>query len=228
MASPSTTKLPSLFARLSADFSRREEIRYKSVLLFGAPGAGKGTQGRVLKSLPGFYHFSCGDVFRRIDRNSELGRIFFEYSSRGELVPDEVTIRMWAENLHAHAILGNFKPNQDLLILDGIPRTVAQARMLDEYIDVQKILYMVCPDKKAMAERIRLRAIKENRFDDADEKVITHRFSVYEQETQPVLQHYPPAIIHEINSMNSPAHVARDVLQVLAPLQDQHYTGLLN
>ncbi len=62
--------------------------RYKTILLFGAPGAGKGTQGKILGKVPGFYHLACGDVFRSLDMGSDLGRSFMEYSSRGELVPD--------------------------------------------------------------------------------------------------------------------------------------------
>src|SRR5277367_6683573 len=95
--------------------------RYKTVLLFGAPGTGKGTQGKILGTIPGFFHCSCGDVFRSIDIHSELGRIFYEYSSRGELVPDDVTIKMWAANINARAVIGVYKPAVDLLILDGIP-----------------------------------------------------------------------------------------------------------
>ena len=75
--------------------------RYKTILLLGAPGAGKGTQGKVLGTIPGFYHCACGDVFRNIDITSQLGRVFYEYSSRGELVPDEITVKMWAENIKA-------------------------------------------------------------------------------------------------------------------------------
>ena len=66
--------------------------RFKTVLLFGAPGAGKGTQGKILGAIPGFYHLSCGDVFRTIDINSDIGKVFFEYSAHGELVPDDVAI----------------------------------------------------------------------------------------------------------------------------------------
>ena len=75
--------------------------RYKTVLLFGAPGAGKGTQGKILGKVPGFYHLACGDVFRSLDMGSELGSKFMEYSSRGELVPDALTI----EELRARAPL---------------------------------------------------------------------------------------------------------------------------
>ena len=62
--------------------------RYQTILLFGAPGSGKGTQGKILGQIPGFYHLSCGEVFRTLDTSSELGRTFMEYSSRGELVPE--------------------------------------------------------------------------------------------------------------------------------------------
>lgn len=93
--------------------------RYKTILLFGAPGSGKGTQGKILGQIPGFYHLSCGEVFRSLDIHSELGKVFYEYSSRGELVPDDVTVRMWAANINAQTILGRYKPHEDVLVLDG-------------------------------------------------------------------------------------------------------------
>src|SRR5258706_537076 len=115
--------------------------RYRAVLLMGAPGSGKGTQGNIIKNIPGFYHFAIGDAFRRIDTQSDLGKIFYDVSSRGELVPDDVTIKLWASNLNAHAILGDYKPHRELLVLDGIPRTVAQAKMLEEYVNVLRIIH---------------------------------------------------------------------------------------
>ena len=69
--------------------------RYQSVLLLGAPSVGKGTQGAVLGRIPGFHHISSGDVFRTIDINSKTGKKFYEYSSKGELVPDDLTIEIW-------------------------------------------------------------------------------------------------------------------------------------
>jgi adenylate kinase len=197
--------------------------RYKTILLFGAPGSGKGTQGKVLGTVPGFYHFSCGDVFRSIDINSDLGKIFYEHSSRGELVPDEITVKMWAQTVNAHKILGTYKPSKDLLVLDGIPRTIQQARIMEEHIEVLKIIHLICPDQNAMFERLRRRALKENRFDDADEKVIRRRWKVYEEETHPVLNQYSPEKIVDVNSMGSPARVLRDILDVLVPIQDRHF-----
>ena len=74
-------------------------MKYRSILLFGAPGAGKGTQGKVLGVIPNFYHCACGDVFRNLRPDSPLGKVFIKYSSRGLLVPDETTIELWKQNI---------------------------------------------------------------------------------------------------------------------------------
>lgn len=203
--------------------SESSEPRYKTVLLFGAPGAGKGTQGKILGQIPGFYHCSCGDVFRNIDITSELGRTFLEHSSRGELVPDEVTVKMWARAIKARSFLGDFKPRLDLLVLDGIPRTLEQANLMDELIDVIQIIHLTCDDEEAMFKRLRRRALKENRHDDADEKVIRNRWNIYEQETAPVLGHYPKEMITNVNSMASPAQVLHDILDFVVPAQNAHF-----
>ncbi|MCC5827827.1 MAG: nucleoside monophosphate kinase [Phycisphaeraceae bacterium] len=199
--------------------------RYKSVLLFGAPGAGKGTQGRILGEIPGFYHFACGDVFRRINPRSELGRIFFEYSSRGELVPDAMTIQMWAESLHAYEVLGDYKPQTDLLILDGIPRTADQATLIEKHIEPLLVIHLKCSDREAMIERLRRRALKENRIDDADDNVIQRRWDVYERETAPVLAHYDSSLIVDVSSEGSPAQVLSQILRFVVPIQNEHFQG---
>ncbi|RMH13193.1 MAG: nucleoside monophosphate kinase [Planctomycetota bacterium] len=197
--------------------------RFQTVLLFGAPGAGKGTQGKILGQIPGFFHLSCGDVFRSLDINSELGKIFREYSSRGELVPDDVTVKMWAQNIHAQTVLSIYKPHDDLLILDGIPRSVNQAKLMEEHINVLKIIHLVCTDKDKMIERLQRRALKENRHDDAKEEVIQRRWEIYEQETRPVLDYYPASIISEVNAIGSPAAVLQHVLEVVVPAQEAHF-----
>jgi adenylate kinase len=198
---------------------------YKTALLFGMPGAGKGTQGKILGTVPGFFHCACGDVFRQIDIHSDLGRIFYDHSSRGELVPDDVTVKMWAKNIEARAILSDYKPHNDLLILDGIPRTLHQAKIMQEHIDVLAVVHLVCLDQDSMIQRLRRRALKENRFDDADEKVIRRRWEVYEKETRPVLSHYDPSIVHEVDSIGSPAMVLRQILDIVAPIQNQHFAA---
>lgn len=197
--------------------------KYKTVLLFGAPGAGKGTQGKILGTIPGYYHCACGDVFRSIDIHSELGKIFHDYSSRGELVPDEVTVRMWQEAIHASTVTKAFKPDRDLLILDGIPRTVEQAKIIGDYIETLRLVHLVCKNEEAMFERLRRRALKENRHDDADEKVIRHRWKVYEEETAPVLEYFSREMVSEVDAVQSPAGVLCDVLKIVMPIQEAHF-----
>ncbi len=197
--------------------------KYRTILLFGAPGAGKGTQGAILGRIPGFWHCSCGDVFRSIDIHSELGKIFYDYSSRGDLVPDEVTVQMWANAVHARTILGDYKPHDDLLILDGIPRTAEQAKLVAQHIDVLHVVHLHCDDKDAMIKRLRRRALKENRFDDADVKVIRRRWEVYEAETAPVLEQYPASRVSKVNSIGSPGQVLRDILDLVVPIQNRHF-----
>ncbi len=197
--------------------------RYKSILLFGAPGAGKGTQGKILGKIPGFFHLACGDVFRSLDMTSDLGKQFLNFSSRGELVPDELTIQMWRQNMHAQTVLSLYKPKQDLLVLDGIPRNVGQARELENSLDVFKVIHLRCNDENAMMQRMRKRALKENRMDDADDKVIRHRFEVYHKETLPVLEFYPKSIVSDIDAMGSPAQVFQRVLEVVVPVQEAHF-----
>lgn len=195
--------------------------RYKAALLFGAPGVGKGTQGRILGQVPGFFHLSCGDVFRAIDIGSEEGQEIYRYLSKGELVPDDLTYRIWRKALEAHIALSSFKPREDLLILDGIPRNLAQAERIEEIIDVRKVVHLVCSDVEKMVERMRRRAIRENRVDDANEQVIRHRFRVYETETTAVLDYYPAEIIARVDALGSPAGVLRRLLDVLVPVQDE-------
>lgn len=201
--------------------------RYKTVLLFGPPGAGKGTQGKILGKIPGFFHLACGDVFRSLDINSPLGRQFYEYSSRGELVPDDLTIEMWRENMHAQTVLSLYKPAVDLLILDGIPRNVGQAKVMSRYLDVLGVIHLTCRDIDEMVHRMKRRALKENRLDDVDEKVIRKRFDVYERETAPVLAQYDSSIIHEVDASGSPARVLMHVLEVVVPIQDRHFKQAL-
>lgn len=203
--------------------SSMARTRYNTVLLFGAPGAGKGTQGRILGQIPGFFHLSCGDVFRSLDMNSPEGQEIYSYSSRGKLVPDEITIRVWKRHLDALTILSKYKPHEDLLILDGLPRNRRQAELVDEHLDVLSLVHLVCPDMEAMVHRIRRRAIRDNRVDDASEEVIRRRFTVYEDETRPVLEFYPRKIVHEVDAIGSPAEVLLKVLSYLVPAQNAHF-----
>jgi adenylate kinase len=189
-------------------------MKYRSILLFGAPGAGKGTQGKVLGVIPNFFHCACGDVFRNLRADSPLGKVFIEYSGRGQLVPDVQTIRLWRQFIDNSTKIGRFHPKQDTLVLDGIPRNVAQAKILKDALDVVGVFYLKSADEKSLIQRIQRRAIKENRLDDANLSIIRERLKTYEQETMPVLKFYGRKLVHQINADQSPAKVLADILSL--------------
>jgi len=191
-------------------------LKYRSILLFGAPGVGKGTQGKILGSIPNFYHCACGDVFRNLRADSPLGRLFIDYSGRGQLVPDEPTIELWRHFIENNTKIGRFHPDKDTLVLDGIPRNVAQAKILKNTLNVAAVFYMRSSDEEKLVARIQRRAVKENRLDDANLKVIRDRLHVYENETKPVLKFYGRKLVHNINADQSPAKVLVDILRHVA------------
>jgi adenylate kinase len=190
-------------------------MKFRTILLFGAPGSGKGTQGKILGSIPNFYHFSCGELFRNLTPDTELGKIFLEYSGRGHLVPDEPTIRLWQHNIQVAERDGRFNRKTDTLVLDGIPRNLQQAKMLKGLVNVRAVLYLWGTDMKKLVARLQRRALRENRLDDANLKVIRQRLQTYERETHPVLEFYGPALVERIDSTQSPINVLREILRAL-------------
>ena len=197
-------------------------MRYNAILLFGAPGSGKGTQGKILGTIPGFYHNATGDIFRSLDLQSEMGRVFWEYAGRGQLVPDELTIKLWKQYIMGVEMINQFHPETEILVLDGIPRSLKQAELLAETIDVKKVIYLRCADLSKMVERLRRRALKENRFDDANDEVIHRRLMAYETQTRPVLNFYPPEKIHQVDATMSQIRVLNEILGELVPLKEDH------
>ena len=195
-------------------------MRYRSILLFGAPGSGKGTQGKIIGNIPGFHHSATGDIFRSLDLQSEMGRKFWEYAGRGELVPDEFTIRLWKQFIKGQEMVNQFHPESEFLVLDGLPRSIPQAKLLEDTLDVVLILYLRA-DLTKMVERLRRRALKENRIDDASDAVIQRRLEVYERETRPVLDFYPPEKVYRVDATMSQIRVLSEIVKVLVPLKEQ-------
>lgn len=193
---------------------------YPSALIFGVPGAGKGTQGDVLRALPEFCVFSSGHLFRDLDPESEHGRTVNGFISRGELVPDELTIRMFFAWIEGRRNSGEFKPDSQLLLLDGLPRSIRQVELIRPQIDVKVVIHLVCHDEQTMIDRILRRARIENRLDDLSDAVIRRRFEVYHEQTAPVLEQYPAELIREVDSTRTPAQVLLRCLNQLVPVLD--------
>jgi len=191
-------------------------MKYRTILLFGAPGAGKGTQGKILGTIPNMFHFACGDAFRKMRISDPLAKTFIEYLSQGKLVPDEATIELWRNNIQGCTVDGTFDPSNDTLILDGIPRNRTQAEMLDDTLDVRVVLHLTCSEPEKMIQRLQRRALHDNRLDDANLAVIQDRLKIYEIETKPVLDFYGPDLVQNIDATRNPIHVLRDILDVIA------------
>ncbi|MGP0065811.1 MAG: adenylate kinase family protein [Isosphaeraceae bacterium] len=186
--------------------------RYRSILLFGMPGSGKGTQGAVLGQLPSFVHISMGDVFRRIHRNGKFGQEIEQYTSRGQLVPDDLTVRIFERHLNILEMQELVMPDQHTLVLDGMPRSHAQAERLAGFIDVVQIFHLKIFDTLKVVERLKARALSENRLDDMSEEVIHRRLQAYHDETFKTLSLYPSELVLEVDASRR----AVDVLCLIA------------
>jgi len=192
----------------------------KSAILFiGAPGAGKGTQGETIGKLPGFFHCASGDIFRALDKSSDLAKQVAEYSSAGNLVPDEITIEIVSNQLDAWVSDGTYNPEKETLILDGIPRTVNQAILIKQFVNIQQIIHLSCPDRESLITRMKQRALSSGRADDADEAIIRNRFSVYDAETKPILEHFGEAQTTNIDAQQHPIQVLQEITSSITSLE---------
>jgi adenylate kinase len=186
--------------------------------MFGAPGSGKGTHGKILGAIPGFIHCSCGEVFRNLSSDTPLGKTFLQYSSLGNLVPDAPTIKLWRGFMHGLKKNGRLNPARDTLVLDGIPRNVRQAEMLRDVLDVVGVFYLCSKNFENLVARMQRRALKDNRLDDANIEIIRQRLKTYENETKPVLDFYGKKLIHRINTDGTPLQTFSKILRCVIKL----------
>lgn len=185
---------------------------FKSILIFGAPGVGKGTLAKFLSLAGNHCHLSSGDIFRGLSPESPAGKLYEEYAGKGLLVPDDVTIAIWYNYVSGLVSTNKYFPKQQYLLLDGLPRTINQAKLLDQYIQVDHILVLEVGDIEVLIKRLQRRAIIEKRSDDTDTNVLKKRMQVYQEETLKLLDHYPSSLISKVNADQTPLGVLRDVL----------------
>ncbi len=177
-----------------------------NIVLFGPPGAGKGTQSEYLLEKYALVHISTGDLFRKnISEGSDLGKKAKSYMDEGNLVPDEVVIGMVESKIKENLNANGF-------IFDGFPRTTQQAEKLDELLNVVKapinaMISLNVPDEE-LKQRLLLRGKTSGRTDDQDESKINNRLAVYYNETKPVIdfyekkkKYYPIHGVGEINEI---------------------------
>jgi adenylate kinase len=159
-----------------------------NIVLFGPPGAGKGTQSTNLIEKYQLVHLSTGDIFRaNIKGETELGKLAKSYIDKGQLVPDEVTIQMLQSEYEK-------APNSNGFIFDGFPRTQAQAQALDAFLASKgtsiSMMLALEVEEEELKKRLLLRGKDSGRADDQNPEVIQNRINVYNAETMPVKDYY--------------------------------------
>ncbi len=192
-----------------------------NLVLFGPPGAGKGTQAHFLAQSFNLVHLSTGDLLRNeIAANTDLGKLADALISKGELVPDSVVISMIEERLK--------KPRSTVgFLFDGFPRTVLQAQALDKLLmkHHSKVSVMLClmVDKKELIDRIYKRGLTSGRADDIDLATIEHRIDVYNDKTAPLISYYESQQkYYPIQGMGTIEEIAENLKHTIQSIQKKH------
>ena len=159
-----------------------------NLILFGKPGSGKGTQAEFIKIKYDLIHISTGDLFRNnISNNTDLGLLAKSYMDNGDLVPDEVTIKMLEAEVNKH-------PDAKGFIFDGFPRTTIQAEILDKFLATLKLSISMTialeVDENLLIDRLINRGKDSGRSDDQDRSKIQNRFDEYNKKTSPLINYY--------------------------------------
>jgi len=187
----------------------------RGILLFGYPGSGKGTQGKILSALPGFHHVAMGDILRSVTPSHPSHERMQSFLRRGDLVPDDLVMDLFFR------YIDDLKPSpEDFLVIDGVPRSARQTELLNQRISVTKIFKLSVYDERIVIERLRGRARAQNRPDDASDDVIQHRLNVYRQETESCIRSYPGTILTRIQANQPIFDVHLDIMHALGKMRN--------
>jgi adenylate kinase len=185
-----------------------------NLVLFGPPGAGKGTQSESIIKKYSFSHISTGDLFRKhLKEGSALGKLAQKYMDEGNLVPDQVVIDMVDDKIKSDGHVNGY-------IFDGFPRTVAQAKALDKLMNrkgtpISGMIALEVP-REELIKRLLNRGLTSGRTDDQDEAKINNRIEVYENETTPVIDHYQQqGKFHSIKGVGSIEDIFNNISKVI-------------
>jgi adenylate kinase len=189
-----------------------------NIVLFGKPGAGKGTQAEFLKTKYNLTHLSTGDIFRyNIKNETDLGKLAKTFMDKGDLVPDDVTTKMLIDAVEK-------TKNSDGFLFDGYPRTLSQSLALDEYFDSKnnKITATIAldADDEILVKRLLERGKTSGRPDDQDEEKIRNRYDEYNTKTAPLMDYYKKQNkFHSVNGIGSIEEITERLSKTIESLK---------
>ena len=157
----------------------------------------------MLQAVSGHLHISSGEIFRALPSESELGKLYHSYMDQGKLGPDDLTIKIFCEHMESLARDKIYKPGEQILLLDGIPRTLPQVELLAPHIDLLSVLVFDMGDKEALIERLEKRAAIEGRNDDQSSHILENRMEVFYNQTLPALGALPQDKVTRIDATQS-------------------------
>lgn len=189
---------------------------FSSILLFGPPGVGKDLLGNFISQAGSQVYVSLGDVFLRYPIESPIRQMFHKYAVSGALIPDQDVINVWNYYVQGLIATGRFLPDQQDLLISGLPRTLGQAELLDSYVYVRHIIILEAHDETNLLKRTQQSLYSKGRMHEVSLEVLQKRMQSYQKDIDAIINHYPIHKVSRINAEQKPLEVLRDVLSRLA------------
>lgn len=200
---------------------RNTESEVSCLLLFGAPGSGKGTIGKALGAVPGFTHCSSGDIIRAAASRDACSAEKWKQMSSGSLILDEVLWELFDEYLDQYKEQCVADSNEHVLLLDGIPRCQTQVVELSKRVTIRGVFHLDCGSPDTILRRLKSRFNRDARPDDANAQVIHDRLRLFHEQTLPLLKLYPAEIVHRIDATRRPELVLSEILRRIEEVRNR-------
>ncbi len=148
--------------------------KFSAILLFGPPGSGKGTLGQFLKSAGNQYHLTAGEIFQRLPDYTPAGQLFADHAKKGNLLPDEAAIEIWKSYVEGLIATHAFSPENQDLLLEGIPRTLKQAELLAKHVDVRHVIVLRMANEQELIHRLKKKERAKGHVEELDDQYLKH------------------------------------------------------
>jgi adenylate kinase len=202
-------------------------MKYQAYVLLGPPGSGKGTQGQLLSRVQSLVHVSIHDVFGSLDLESEVLRMYRDYSNRGRKMLNLVVVEMLRYHLRTLTEQGRLRPEIDTVLLDGIPANAAQAEAIRSFVNVRLVFNLWLPNHAEILRRMQKTSIADEHFEETPNPAIQDRLRLYIEEAVALINCYQP-LTRVVMSIGEPLAVFREILRMIKALDGDRLAKALN